>query len=74
MFGVQIVHQPQETFHGQATLAFNSKAPAFGFKMEEKEVPEPPPLTDTKATTTYRRAISENDLKTSRTDFLQLRT
>lgn len=43
-------------------------------KMAENKAPE---LTsshgNTKTTTAYRTAVAENDLKTGRTDFLQLR-
>lgn len=36
--------------------------------MVEQKDPELTSLTDTKTTTTYRAAISENDLKANRTD------
>lgn len=46
----------------------------IGVRMAENKDPE---LTsshgNTKTTTTYGTAIAENDLKTGRTDFLQLR-
>lgn len=66
--------QPQETtFHRQAKLAFKGEAPTLGSRWQSRKILSSPPVIDTKTTTPYRTVFSENDLKTSRTDFLQLR-
>lgn len=47
-----------------------AKLLASGSRWQNRKVLSSPPLIDTKTTTTYRTAVSKNDLKTSTTDFL----
>ena len=50
-------------FHRQPKLAFKSKAPGLEFKWQSRKILSSHSLTDTKTTTPYRTAVSENDLK-----------
>ena len=73
MFAAGVVYQPQGmTFHGQAKLALKSKCPGYSSRWRSRKILSSPAVIDTKTTTPYRTAVSENGLKTSRTDFLQL--
>ena len=72
-FVVGVVHQPQgTTFHGQAKLAFKNEPPGLSSRWRGGNILSSPPLTDTYTATTHRAAVSVDDLKTSRTDVLQL--
>ena len=73
MFAAGVVYQPQGmTFHGQAKLALKSKCPGYSSRWRSRKILSSPAVIDTKTTTPYRTAVSENELKTSGTDFLQL--
>ena len=64
MFAAGVVYQPQGmTFHGQAKLALKSKCPGYSSRWWSRKILSAPAVIDTKTTTPYRTAVSENDLK-----------